>query len=529
MKQRWTRDGESGQVLVIFAVSLTLLIGIVALVIDVSWHRSNILRVQRAADAAALAGVINLPGDPAGANAAAYSEATKNGYTNGVGGVQVTPTRDPSNRFRLNVRVTAPVRTFFMGFFGLTTVTASRQAWAEFTPPVPMGSPQSYYGVDEIRCAVAGGCSNRVPNPGAGGGTLDPQGFWGAVNTLGSARELGDAYSAANNPPSGANPDFDPAGYNYTVELGAGTTNGKVWIFDPTFCAVGATAQGVRYGAGDHWSSGPYNAVTTYYKLWNTRNTPYDESDDTLVTQSGTLFENERQTDQTKVSGTYLYGTPQLTTDVPNCGDTALERYHHRWWLMAQNLPAGVYRVQVTTNSPSNASIVAKNLFSIQAEANNGALARVHGAGRMCAYNSLPAGTSRFYLAQIAAVYAGKTMVIRLFDPGDVAGDAYLRILKPGTDAYSYATFSYTADNGKSGTNVTQLQTAIGGVRQFNNSWITIRIDLPATYGVAPDDLTPAGETQPGWWKVEYQLSGGFDTTTWRVGIEGSPVHLTPP
>ena len=47
---------------------------------------------------------------------------------------------------------------------------------------------------------------------------------------------------------------------------------------------------------------------------------------------------------------------------------------------------------------------------------------------------------------------------------------------------------------------------------------------LPSTYGSG--GLTPPGETQAGWWKIEYTVGGGNDTTTWSVAIRGSPVHL---
>jgi hypothetical protein len=148
----------------------------------------------------------------------------------------------------------------------------------------------------------------------------------------------------------------------------------------------------------------------------------------------------------------------------------------------------------------------------------------------MAMYNNLNGGTSLFYLAQVDAVHAGKTVEIRLFDPGDVGGDAFLRIKRPGAAGYFDATFSYTADNGRSGTNVTSIQTAVAGANQFNNSWITITIPLPSTYGQGADTLLPPGEAQRGWWKVQYNISAsGNDTTTWEVSIRGNPVHLVTP
>ena len=110
--------GQRGQVLAIFAGSIVLFVGILAVVIDVSWYWSNSLRVQRAADAAALAGVIALPGNVPNAQALAYAESKKNGYPNLVGGVVVTPTQDGNNPRQLDVTVSAPVNTFFMRLFG---------------------------------------------------------------------------------------------------------------------------------------------------------------------------------------------------------------------------------------------------------------------------------------------------------------------------------------------------------------------------------------------------------------------------
>ena len=62
------------------------------------------------------------------------------------------------------------------------------------------------------------------------------------------------------------------------------------------------------------------------------------------------------------------------------------------------------------------------------------------------------AATQPFYLAQIEAAHAGKTMVIQLFDPGESSGDAFLRIKSPDGNAYNYANFTWTADDGRSGT-----------------------------------------------------------------------------
>jgi hypothetical protein len=142
---------ERGQVIVIFAFILTVLLGMAAFVVDMAWIWSHQLQVQRAADAGALAGVVHLPADESGAIDAAKAEALKNGYPDDVGGVDVNARQDPGFNRRMLVTVSAPVNTFILGIFGFHEVTVTRTARAEYILPVPMGSPQNYYGVGVLR------------------------------------------------------------------------------------------------------------------------------------------------------------------------------------------------------------------------------------------------------------------------------------------------------------------------------------------------------------------------------------------
>ena len=525
------RRSERGQVLALFAIAVVVLIGMVAIVIDISWFWSNSLKVQRAADAAALAGSIHLPGSPATAYSTARGEATKNGYTNGSG-TTITPTQDARNPRRLIVTITAPVNTFFAQIFGMRQINVTQTGRAEYTLPVPMGSPQSYLGIHNLTYLHNNGSwrtdtVNKAPGA-SGSAQLDSQGFWAAVITRGGERGNGDAYSPQNNGGS-ANASYDANGYDYTVVIPSDANNGRVYLFDATFCAVGHHTSGSYLGTGDHWIGTGGQPVTTVFTLWNTRSTPYDTSDDTQVATSGTDFANENQVDK----GTRFIGDARYSDggyDGATSADCQTDSDHNAWYRLAQNLSGGTYRLNVTTSAAGNINTNAENMFGIQAVTNGTGSARVHGLNRMAMYNNLNGGTSTFYLAQIDAVHAGKTMEIKLFDPGDVGGDATMRIRKPTSSGYVDATFSYTADNGRSGTNVTSIQTATGGTNLFNNSWISITVPLPNTYGQGTDTLLPSGETQAGWWKVEYTITAaGNDTTTWEVSLRGNPVHLVTP
>ena len=74
--RRTTRTArERGQVLVIFAGAMIALVALCAVVVDVVWYWTSNLRMQRAADAAALAGVVWLPGNQLKASSVARDEA----------------------------------------------------------------------------------------------------------------------------------------------------------------------------------------------------------------------------------------------------------------------------------------------------------------------------------------------------------------------------------------------------------------------------------------------------------------------
>ena len=162
---------QRGQMLVVFVMSIFVIVGLVGLVIDVSWYWTNTLRVQRAADAAALAGAVQLPSRPATGRADARSQAEKNGYPSLTAACPIGPStplpaicaaQDATNRNQMNVTVSAPVGTFFMRVFGIGSITATRASKALYTLPVPMGSPENYYGVfGDVRNATM----TNVPPP----------------------------------------------------------------------------------------------------------------------------------------------------------------------------------------------------------------------------------------------------------------------------------------------------------------------------------------------------------------------------
>jgi hypothetical protein len=153
--------------------------------------------------------------------------------------------------------------------------------------------------------------------------------------------------------------------------------------------------------------------------------------------------------------------------------------------------------------------------------------------------------SATFYLAQVAPIYAGKTMQVDLFDPGE--GASKLEILDPNG---SPVNFDWTTPCGTVGgvtmaapsgaacnstthiagaNNVASLDVSGTGTQpygnlsstsKFNDRKVSAFVKLPANY-----TTVYGGKT---WWKIRYTTTSGTvtDRTTWSVDILGNPVHL---
>jgi hypothetical protein len=399
--------------------------------------------------------------------------------------------------------------------------------------------------VDLIQVRVHYTTSTFVPDANLAaptGETLAPRGYWGTMLAQGSIDVNGDAYSPRyETRTSQLNAQYLPTQYyDYAVKVPAGSTDGEIWIYDPVFCATSSSGQ---YGTGDRFLE-TTNAVSAFYMVYDTKETMFDTADDTRMdpTSDDNLFKGISASD-TSLGGPSGYPSCKQG-DVTNTADGRY--WHNRWYQLADNLPGGkTYRVRTTSTDPNSATAQlnagAQNSFAIWTTA-VGEKPDVYGIGAMEAYTPLGAGqAATFYLAKIEAIHAGKTVRIELWDPGDTQSlPANLEILIPTASGYSKATFDWTATKGSansaaicrvaSGAGVTSLTTNTGGTQNFNGCWVTIEVPIPTNY-TAP---APPGETEAGWWKINYVMGGtgtttAYDVTTWEVEIRGNPVHLVVP
>ena len=218
------RKDETGQVLVLTALSMTLMLGFVGLAVDVGMLFHAKRNMQIAADAAALAGALDYKynASPSLAVAAAQNAALANGITNlGDLTVHVPPADGPnagSTGF-VEAIVSVPNPTVFMSLFGFNSVNVGARAVAGNGGP----GDACVYVLDPKASAameLQGSFAVNAPQCGVVVNSSDPDAlqFTGAAGTLvskwvsvvgGDGGQSGDSTPA---PVTGGAPISDPLG-----------------------------------------------------------------------------------------------------------------------------------------------------------------------------------------------------------------------------------------------------------------------------------------------------------------------------
>ena len=507
---------ERGVALVLVTLSMVVFIGMAAFAIDLGWIYLNSLQIQHGADAAALAGVIYEPDEPVSAYTEAIAGARENGYLDAsLGGPDtVDPTdwnEDPSavdNSSQLRVTVGHQVDTFFLRLFGINTVDISRTAVAEYVLPLPLGSPDPYFGNDPEL--------GRWPN------------FWGNIHGYYTGQRMGDRYSSqcdgggagsgcTKNPERriSTNPGtIDAAGgYVYGVELDSGAANLSVEVFDGPFTR----------GGGDFWLTGDQPrsgspGPDTVFMLYGPDSTPLNTTDGNELLCVVTFDARDPYAD--------FSGDGSVNNGDDQDGDGDLD-----WDDVEMGLPGGVASLWDTMCGGTNldrgpgiyplrvmvpdSSLEGLNRWSLRATT-SGPAPRIYGHGEMAIYANVDgsAGNTIFDLAEVAEIHAGKELVIELWDPGDASGNHSVRIKDP-SGATPGCTWTSTNPSYSGGT-LASCDIPTSGAR-FNDYLVTIRVPIPPTYTCGSNC----------WWQVEYNYPGSTnDTTTWSARIEGNPVKL---
>ena len=492
------RASEAGYAAVLVAIVVPVVgIGCAATAVDTGMWYVEVEQVQKAADAAALAGVPFLPQDFASARARALEVAARNGYDNtGRNSVSVTIGAKPT---QLSVAITSTIDNQFGAMIDIPTATVTRAGVADYQGPAPMGSPCNTFG--------------NEPDPGNGGGTAQgplplancmrsPQ-FWALVEGPQTGKVQGDRYQTKGCEENGVdgctgktNDEYDEFGYVFVVKvepLAIGTPI-DLQLYDPMMVATDQDCDGLpkedKFDANP-LPTNPYvinsDARNRYTKDGPTSRSfctgdsyPGKGSGDKPKQNLTTSFVLREQSDtqnarkspvQTDTAGRpciQQYGSfntedKKLSEKVFKSGEPEYEdevsRQFHNWVSLCTFTPnrAGDYYLQVRTNvsmggsggpyiRSGNAAAAAEtgntttgegsNAFAIRAVTPLGKERSVAVAG----YNHMPifvnsdAATVQFNLIRVLPGAAGQKISFSYYDAGDAQSDGDVQVQVP-TDA----------------------------------------------------------------------------------------------
>lgn len=472
---------EAGAALIWTGLAMTALLGAAAFAVDLGWIYLNATRLQAAADAAALAGVVNLPGFPGEAEADAVTAAANNGFDPG-GAATLTDAVLADNQYQ--VTLSADIPTFFLTVLGFDSMTATRSAVAEYIKPVKLGSPENQFGGPS-------------------------QDFWASINGQYTDREQGDPYATrcikantgSSNPScSTSNPWFRAGGYYYAVEVAPGSSGLQVQIYDPGHYITGGSGayQDGTSDPGDtswyHGTWGTRRGVTLEAVLYAPDTTPSDPSDnsDSRCSASwGTIADSSLNSSQ---RNQYGYESWRAV-----CGSAI------------SNPTAGIWVLRLPPPQWEGAT-----KFAIRATTSSGPQPKVYGLLDMSIHVNDDDGDPQPYLAEIRPEHAGKTLEVDIFDLGE-SSTMTMKILDNEGDIVRC---TYTSTNGATSSTLSNCSLNVGGA-VFDKHWLYLEIPIPADYDCDPT------QTYDCWWRIDVSnMSNSRDRTTWTARITGDPVRL---
>lgn len=220
-----------GQSLIIFALSFTVLLSLVGLTVDALRAFDLYARMQRAAEAGAMAGVLYMPtyynvvrtGDTDSAISRASKEVLKNGFgkvlsptapacPTPVTSTEVAVCSSPTVVGDLQVYITEQLNLVLLSALGLGPATLVASAQADSLPPIQLGSSANYMGM-EVACSPGGGSLNTNSSACAINDTTQNhvQNFLVSMNGPATPKESGDPFVyCSEGPSSGSSTQASP-------------------------------------------------------------------------------------------------------------------------------------------------------------------------------------------------------------------------------------------------------------------------------------------------------------------------------
>lgn len=313
-------NDTSGQILIIAAVSFSMLLGFMALAIDSGLLYRSKRNLQIAADAAATAGALDYLYNSSASSAAAAAKAasSQNGFTDGSSGVTVAVNDPPSSGPNassaafVEVVVSKPITMSFMSIFGFSTVTVKARAVAG-VPAVGdtcvwvmanSGASMNLQGSYDIE---APGCGIYVNSP--ADNAFSTTGNGGTVNTK-FLDVVGNSPPSHQTSPTPATINASPRKSPWGNLSGPTPSNGQCTTVDSTTTSITGTITGPGFGYATCYT----NAVT----ISNATLGPGTYVFENGLTLSGTVNVNSGTLDV--YSGTFSQGNATLNITAPTSG-----------------------------------------------------------------------------------------------------------------------------------------------------------------------------------------------------------------
>lgn len=550
---------EVGVVAVLLAVTLLpILVGAAALSVDLSRLHLVGQQLQRAADAAALGGVVHLPGEPAQAFAAARTVAA----ANGVAAERVSSELPDGRAGRLKVTVSADVSGAFAGALGVSPRRVARSATAEFAGPLMLGSPCNVFGREDMD--PAGGGADQQPRgsrhcEGSGrfwAGAMGPQLDKGAGDAFASrwcawaptepATDGCDASGVGPRPP-GINREALDGGYTYVVRV---TKPGRLrlqgydlaWVSAGPLCAGVLTSAGmvnpiagaaavtanefVSVGTG---TNARYGTGVSAYCTGDTQELfPFADSSPTGLRLDTTVAVHQPGRTPYDIGPSLcapqtfpgVEGASTVITDLlhPGAGGALgldIRRTFHRWVDLCPSVQVapGDYTINVSTSAGSGA-----NRFALRGwlEGQSDGVA-VMARERMQVFANIPSGVSQFHLVRVDSTAAGRTLEVSVFDIGDAEQALTVELLAPDSASAWGPCVLSGAIRESSPMCMATVRRSVTNAR-----WLRFAVDVPPGYRCA-DDTDPARC----WVRARITSPAAvYDATTWTARASGDPVRL---
>ena len=551
---------EGGYVLALTALALVPLVVVVAVAVDASAWQARAAALQRAADAAALAGAGAL-GGPERPVEVAQRVAAANGAVDGEGDVSVAVSVEGSARVAVGITDSRAPQVFSGAFLAAPTI--ARQAVAEVVHPVALGSPRNFLGTGSL----AGTGDAHTGLPGVASDAAED--LWLTVNGPCSPAEDGDLLAAVAsgnfvslNPPvpptpwRGCTPGDDPAitpwrwhdpsGYRLAVRVPGDHPGGPftIQVYDAARCALSTPDLSV----------GPNVFTTTFAVVGPVVNPGAPGQAPVVATESF-------------VAGQRC-GTGPIMPAGYACGAGSWQQRWCNLATIADPEAGSVYLVTVATSGVAPGARHGHNGFALRARPGpgvatgdfvpcsvdphdpavapgSGPCIQVHGVEWLSVLASGLGTRPSFALAEVGAEHGGATMEVSLFDPGE--GTVGIQLVDPTGAAVGFSWQVDAAAGEVSPTGGTSGSVAPGGrldtrglvsgntcgggnpqpgpnrasSSKFNERLLRLTVELP-------DDLNEAWGGRR-WWRIRYDTCEGrrvSDRATWGVRILGEPVRL---